>query len=178
IALLRECPVTVSQAMPASRLYRTAALRTIEQRARAANPQPTLMERAGTAAAEYAQALLGPRGKSVLILAGPGHNGGDAFEVAAHLKRAFHRVDVVHLGPGRTQGPDARAAAAKWNAADGRLLNAIPENAHYHLVIDGLLGIGLKQPVTGALGQLIERANTIEAPRLALDIPSGLNADS
>lgn len=160
------------------RLYRTAALRTVEQRARAAKPQPTLMERAGTAAAEYAQALLGPKGKAVLILAGPGDNGGDAFEVAAHLKRNFHRVDVVHLGPGRTQSEDARAALAKWKAIDGRLLNAIPDNAHYDLVIDGLLGIGLKQPVGGALGELIERANVIAAPRLALDIPSGLNADS
>jgi len=170
--------VTASQAATANRLYRTAALRAMEQRARAANPQPTLMERAGRDAAEYAQALMGPTGKAVLILAGPGDNGGDAFEVAARLKRSFHRVDVVHLGAGRHQSADAQAAAAKWHAADGRVLNVIPGNVHYDLVIDGLLGIGLKQAVTGPLAQLIEQANRIAAPRLALDIPSGLNADS
>jgi hydroxyethylthiazole kinase-like uncharacterized protein yjeF len=159
-------------------IYRTPALRAMEQRARAARPQPSLMERAGEAAAEFARELLGPSGRSVLILAGPGDNGGDAFEVATHLKRGFYRVDVVHLGTGRTLSDDARAAIEKWNAADGRLLNAIPPATHYDLVIDGLFGIGLKRPITDALEQLIHTANAIAAPRLALDIPSGLDADT
>lgn len=159
-------------------IYRTATLRELEARAKAARPQPSLMERAGLAAAEYAQQLLGPKGKSVLVLAGPGDNGGDAFEAAVHLKRAFHRVDVVYPVPGRTPSEDARAALAKWNAADGRLLAAIPANASYDLVIDGLFGIGLKQPVEGPYAQLIETANAVGAPRLALDLPTGLHADT
>ena len=159
-------------------IYRTPALRAMEQRARGARPQPSLMERAGEAAAGFARELLGQNGRSVLILAGPGDNGGDAFEVATHLKRGFYRVDVVHLGSGRTLSDDARTAMEKWNAADGRLLNAIPPAVHYDLVIDGLFGIGFKRPITGAFEQLIDTANAIAAPRLALDIPSGLDGDT
>ncbi len=159
-------------------IYRTPALRAMEQRARAARPQPSLMERAGEAAAEFARELLGQSGRSVLVLAGPGDNGGDAFEAATHLKRGFCRVDVVHLGSARTLSDDARAAMDKWNAADGRLLNAIPPAAHYDLVIDGLFGIGLKRPITDAFEQLIHTANAIATPRLALDIPSGLDGDT
>ncbi len=56
------------------------------------------MERAGAAAAEYARALCGDKTKDVLVVAGPGNNGGDALEVAAHLKRAFFRVSLVFAG--------------------------------------------------------------------------------
>src|SRR5690606_1751676 len=69
-------------------------------------------------------------------------------------------------------------AMAKWNAVDGRMLSAIPAATHYDLVIDGLFGIGIKRPITGAWAELIEAANAIAAPRLALDIPSGLDADT
>src|SRR6266540_619456 len=74
--------------MAASPIYTTSAMRKLEALAAAASPAPTLMERAGAAAAEYARALCGDKTKDVLVAAGPGNNGGDAFEVAAQLKRA------------------------------------------------------------------------------------------
>ncbi len=159
-------------------LYTVAGVRALEAAALRADPDVRLMERAGLAAAERARALLGDTGRSALVLAGPGNNGGDAFEVATHLKRGFHRVDVVFAGDAGKLGADAAAALAKWNAADGRLLQSVPALARYDLVVDGLLGIGLARAPAGAIAALIERANALAGAKLALDIPSGIAADT
>lgn len=158
-------------------LYLTDEMRALEARAAAERPQPSLMERAGLAAAERARALAGD-GRSILVLAGPGNNGGDAFEAAVHLKQGFYRVDVLFAGEIARLPADAKAAAAKWTAADGRLLKSIPDHTRYDLVIDGLFGIGLARAVGGRHAELIAQANRLPARRLALDIPSGLNADT
>jgi ADP-dependent NAD(P)H-hydrate dehydratase / NAD(P)H-hydrate epimerase len=159
-------------------VYLTAGVRALEAAALQHSPQPNLMERAGLAAAERARELLGESGRAVLVLAGPGNNGGDAFEVAVHLKRWFYRVDIVFTGDAGKLSRDAGAALAKWNTIDGRLLQSIPPNARYDLVVDGLFGIGLTRPVGGAAAQLIESANELPGRKLALDIASGVNADT
>jgi len=157
-------------------LYRPDEMRALEALAFAQSPQPPLMERAGLAAADYARELLGETGRSVLVLAGPGNNGGDAFEAAAHLKRGFYRVDVVFTGGDPARLPrDAARAYGKWCAVDGRLLQSIPVNARYDLVIDGLFGIGLARPVDGRTAAIIEAANALPGPRLALDVASGIH---
>ncbi len=165
----------MSQTFPA--LYLTAELRALEARAFADHPQPPLMERAGSAAAERARALAG-EGRGVLVLAGPGNNGGDALEAAAHLKRLFYRVDVVFSGDAARLSTDARSALAKWRAADGRLLQSIPADTRYDLIVDGLFGIGLERPITGRYAELIAQANGLPGRKLALDVPSGINADT
>lgn len=159
-------------------LYLTAGIRALEAAVLRRDPNARLMERAGLAAAEFARELLGDTGRGVLVLAGPGNNGGDAFEAAAHLKRWFHRVDVLFAGDAAKLPRDAAAALAKWNAADGRLLRTIPPNARYDLAIDGLFGIGLARPISGAAADLIGAASALPCRRLALDVPSGLNADT
>ncbi len=158
-------------------LYLTDEIRALEARAIADDPQPPLMERAGVAAGERARALAG-EGRGVLVLAGPGNNGGDALEVAAHLKRLFYRVDVVFPGDAARHSADAKSALKKWSVADGRLLQAIPADTRYDLVVDGLFGIGLERPITGRYAELIEQANGLPSRKLALDIPSGINADT
>ncbi len=164
--------------MAASPIYTTSAMRELEALAGAASPNPTLMERAGAAAAEYARALCGDKTKDVLVVAGPGNNGGDALEVAAHLKRAFFRVAVVFAGERDKLPEDAQAALGKWEAAGGTLLDDIPKNPRFDLAVDGLFGIGLKRPLAGAHAALVERLNSLGVPILALDIPSGINADT
>jgi hydroxyethylthiazole kinase-like uncharacterized protein yjeF len=159
-------------------VYLTAGVRALEAAALQHSPQANLMERAGLAAAARARELLGESGRAVLVLAGPGNNGGDAFEVAVHLKRWFYRVDIVFTGDAGKLLQDAGAALAKWNTVDGRLLQSIPPNARYDLVVDGLFGIGLTRPVGGAAAQLIESANELPGRKLALDIASGVNADT
>jgi hydroxyethylthiazole kinase-like uncharacterized protein yjeF len=159
-------------------LYLTAGMRALEAAALKREPQAKLMERAGLAAAELARELAGGPRRSVLVLAGPGNNGGDAFELATHLKRWHYRVDVAFAGDAAKLPHDAAEAHAKWNAADGRLLQSIPPAARYDLIIDGLLGIGLVRPVGGAIAELIRAAGSLAATRLALDVASGINADT
>jgi len=157
-------------------LYRPDEMRALEAQAFAQSPDPPLMARAGLAAAEVARELLGETGRSVLILAGPGNNGGDAFEVAAHLRQGFYRVDVVFAGDDPAKLPrDAAAAYAKWCAADGRLLQAIPAGARYDLVVDGLFGIGLARALEGRPAALVAAANALPGCKLALDIASGIH---
>jgi len=162
--------------MPALPIYTTAAIRKLEELAAPASG--TLMERAGAAAAEYARSLCGDTAKSVLVLAGPGNNGGDAFEVATHLKRWFFRVNVVFSGERGKLRKDALAALGKWEAAGGTLLHGIPGESRFGLVVDGLFGIGLKRPLAGSHCALVEKLNALGAPVLALDVPSGIDADS
>jgi hydroxyethylthiazole kinase-like uncharacterized protein yjeF len=163
---------------PLPPLYTVAGVRALEVAALRLDPHARLMERAGLAAAELARELLGETGRSVLVLAGPGNNGGDAFEVATHLKRWFYRVDVVFAGDTAKLPHDAAAALAKWNAADGRLLQSIPPGARHDLVVDGLFGIGLARPPAGPVANLIDAANALPGAKLALDIASGVNADT
>ncbi len=111
------------------------------------------MERAGRAAAEVAKRLLKSRHAPVLVFAGPGNNGGDALVMADILKQ--QGIVALVVGPG----------------------GEIPKG-DYGLVVDGLFGIGLTRPITGAYAELIERINHFSGPVLALDIPSGLDGDS
>lgn len=130
-------------------VYETKDIREIERAA--GNATPPLMERAGAAAAELAMRLCGDKTKSVAVLAGPGNNGGDARVVARILQERFFRVFLVEKG--------------------------IPETSP-GLVIDGLFGIGLTRPVEGAFASLLDWINAQRCPVLALDIPSGLDADT
>ncbi|MCX7149464.1 MAG: NAD(P)H-hydrate dehydratase [Rhodocyclales bacterium] len=132
-------------------LLRTAELRALETRHAAA--RPPLMERAGRAAAGFARRLLDGSRAPVLVLAGPGNNGGDARVMARVMQEQGTRAVVV--GPG-----------GKVPAGD------------YGLVVDGLFGIGLTRPVTGDYAKLIARINAFPGPVLALDIPSGLDGDT
>jgi hydroxyethylthiazole kinase-like uncharacterized protein yjeF len=157
-------------------IYLTEDIRRIE--AAAGSVTPTLMARAGRAAADLALRLVPDQGKDVLILAGPGNNGGDAYEVAVHLQAAFLRVTVVSPADPAKLPPDAAEALRKWQAAGGEVLHDVPADRRWSLVVDGLFGIGLARAPEGAYAQLIEFANAQPCPVLALDMPSGLGSDT
>ena len=155
-------------------LLRSSALRKIE--VLRADESPPLMERAGVAAAELALTLqAGLKGRP-LILAGPGNNGGDAFVVARLLKQRGLEPAVVFFGEASKLPADARKAHAAWSAL-GRCHGDIPPG-EYGLLVDGLFGIGLSRPLTQPWLSLIDRINAYRGPVLALDCPSGLNADT
>src|SRR2546421_7987179 len=162
--------------MPALPIYTTPAIRKLEELAAPATG--TLMECAGAAAAEFARGLCGDTAKAILVAAGPGNNGGDAFEGAAHLKRWFYRVSVVFSGERDKLPRDALAALGKWEAAGGTLLREIPGESRFDLAVDGLFGIGLARPLAGAHAALVRRLNALGVPTLALDVPSGIDADT
>jgi hydroxyethylthiazole kinase-like uncharacterized protein yjeF len=162
--------------MATSPIYTTDEIRRIE--AAAGSPEPRLMKRAGRAAADLAARLAGERGKDVLVLAGPGNNGGDAYEVAANLKERFFRVVVVTPADAAKLPPDAAHARRRWDAAGGETLAAPPPGRKWSLVVDGLFGIGLAREPSGDYAALIDWAGVQACPVLALDIPSGLDSDT
>ncbi len=156
-------------------VYRTAEIRTLEAKAAEGLAPPGLMERAGLEAAELARTLAA--GGRVLVFAGPGNNGGDAFVVARHLKSWWFDVDLLFAGDAAKLPVDATAALAAWRAGAGDLKIDIPDR-RYDLVIDGLFGIGLQRAIGGRYAELVAAINAINAPVLALDLPSGLASDS
>jgi hydroxyethylthiazole kinase-like uncharacterized protein yjeF len=156
-------------------LHEVAAIRRLEQRAAAALPAHALMQRAGLAVARLALALA-PHARTVWVACGPGNNGGDGFEAALHLKQWGKDPVVTWLGEEARAPEDARASLQRARAA-GVAFAAEPPASH-ELAIDALLGIGGSRPAEGALRQHIERLNAGAAPVLAIDLPSGLNADT
>src|SRR5437899_2787075 len=157
--------------MPALPIYTTPAMRKLEELAAPASG--TLMERAGAAAAEYARSLCGDTAKSVLVLAGPGNNGGDTFEVATHLKRWFFRVNVVFSGERGKLPKDALMALEKWETAGGTFLHGVPGESRFDLAVDGLFGTGLKRPLAGAHGARGMVGAAVIAGRAALKCGAG-----
>src|SRR6516165_9262556 len=109
-----------------------AELRKIEA-AHAAEP---LMERAGLAASTQARELLDDRRPRVLVLAGPGNNGGDAFVVARHLKSWFFEVMVAFCGDAARLSRDASAAYKAWREAGGQTVSGWPERDGWGLIVD------------------------------------------
>jgi hydroxyethylthiazole kinase-like uncharacterized protein yjeF len=157
-------------------LYRAQEIRAIEQLFCAQSEPPSLMERAGLAAAELARKLA--RNGTLLVLAGPGNNGGDALVAARQLKAWWHDVTVVFTGTPDKLPQAAAKAYQAWIEAGGQVLDDIPQLGNWGLVIDGLFGIGLARDLDSSHLDLIKRVNQMQVPVLALDIPSGLDSDT
>ena len=153
------------------------ATRRLEQRALAAVPPGTLVARAGLALARLTLALA-PHERHCWVLAGPGHNGADALEAAWHLARSGRAVtasvfaaDLQALVPAATESLQ-RARAAGTTI----LLNDPTPPANCTLALDGLLGIGRARAIEGAMAEAVHGFNAVAGTRLAVDVPSGLDA--
>ncbi len=159
-------------------LLTSADIRAIERHWQASHPDVSLMECAGAAAADLAGSLADESGEPVLILTGPGNNGGDALVVARRLTEQGFRVVVVSRADAARLPPDAARAREAWRESGGAILADIPPMQRFSLVVDGLFGVGLTREVTGAEAGWIAQVNDWDCPRLALDIPSGLDSDN
>lgn len=164
-------------------LYAVAEIRAIEQQAATALPPGTLMQRAGQATANAALDMLpfSTNKARVLVLAGPGNNGGDALEAAANLTYSGVQVEILRFPPAGAPSAERAAAQRRAEHSDARFIDigtSAMAGTDWNLVIDGLFGIGLARPVSGALRTLVDTVNTLSCPVLALDVPSGLDADT
>lgn len=159
-------------------LFTAADIRTIDRQWADSHPAISLMERAGAATADLAGMLGNESGDPVLVLAGPGNNGGDALSAARLLAARGCRVVAVSGAAPARLPPDAARAWAAWHESGGTLLADIPPSQRYSLVVDGLFGVGLQRDIDGWEARCIEQANALNCPKLALDVPSGLDADS
>ena len=145
-------------------------------------PSLTLMENAGTAVAEFA--LEHFDFKSVCVVCGKGNNGGDGFVSARKLKEAGKKVTVIVLAK---SARDLRGDAAKmfrrlkteplWIASEGGFDPKALKALHADLVVDAILGTGFKPPLKGVAGKAIAAINDLRPPVLAVDLPSGCDAD-
>ena len=157
-------------------LFDAAHTQRIEERTHAGLPPHTLMARAGDAVARLALAIA-PHAQRVWVAAGPGNNGGDGLEAAAHLCRAGRQVVVTLLGDAGALPEDAREALARARSAGVQIVegfDAAVLGAH-DIAIDALLGIGATRPPHGPIADAIRRLNALACPVLAVDLPSGLH---
>ncbi|MDK9720254.1 MAG: NAD(P)H-hydrate dehydratase [Rhodospirillales bacterium] len=134
-------------------------------------PSDRLMEAAGWAVAMQLRKHFRPC--RVLVLAGPGNNGGDGFVAARYLKRWGWPVRVALLGKLEALKGDAALNAARWEGGVEPLSTASLEGAD--LVVDALFGAGLARPLEGVVQQVV---TAISAPVVAIDIPSGVSGDT
>lgn len=155
---------------PDAPIVTAAAMRAAEEAAFRREPQQGVMERAGAAVAREAARFA--QGRPVLVLAGPGNNGGDAYVAARLLKAAGHDVAVAASAEPGT--PAARAMHARWEGEVGSLYQARPRP----VLIDGLFGTGLTRPLERGIVPVLAELVAGARFSLAIDIPSGLAADS
>lgn len=139
-----------------------------------------LMQRAG-AAAFFRLRRRWPQARRLGVVCGPGNNGGDGFVVASLARAWGLAVDLWALAAPAALAGAARRAAEDFLAAGGEIRLLEPDTLRAAVVdawIDALFGIGLARPLTGAAHAAVLALNEHAAPILAIDIPSGLNADT
>ncbi|MFI8504725.1 NAD(P)H-hydrate dehydratase [Streptomyces sp. NPDC085524] len=152
--------------------YSVETVRGAERELMARLPEGALMQRAAAGLAAVCAGLLRRvYGARVVLLVGPGDNGGDALYAGARLARRGAGVTAVPMDPERMHA----GGLAALTAAGGRVADAVPARAD--LVLDGLLGIGGRGGLRPAAAALVERIPA-GAVVVAVDLPSGVDADS
>jgi hydroxyethylthiazole kinase-like uncharacterized protein yjeF len=171
------------------KLVTTAEMRSLEARAEAAGVSTAqLMENAGLASAQEAWMLLGTlEDRVIVVLVGPGNNGGDGLVAARHL---YDWGAEVHAYLTRARGEDEHLHALTERSVpvviadddpDGAKLDPLLRSAH--LIVDAILGTGRARPIDGTIARILDgvtavRASALPPKLLAIDLPSGLDADT
>ncbi len=160
-------------------LYSAAQSRQFDSRAIAAGISGgTLMARAGAAAYSALHARW-PQARRIAVLCGVGNNAGDGFVVARLARAAGCDVSVLQVGDASVMHGDALQALNDYRAAGGVTQGFVAADlAAADVLVDALFGTGLTRDISGAWRTAIEAVNAAARPVLALDLPSGLHADS
>jgi hydroxyethylthiazole kinase-like uncharacterized protein yjeF len=136
-------------------------------------PSLKLMDNAGRAVAAAVEGKY-PRA-SVLVLCGPGNNGGDGYSAAEHLKSQGYRVRLASLVPRAQLKGDAAEMAARWKGPVEAIATEVFSSAA--VIVDALFGAGLSRPLDGAAAKAVQAANDSAIPIIAVDVPSGIHGD-
>ena len=157
-------------------LHDVPTSRAIEAAALARHAPHVLMQRAGQAVARLALAVA-PHARHVWVACGPGNNGGDGLVAATLLHRAGRSVTATLCGDTQRLPDDARQA---WHEAQqtGVSIAPLAGDAPVDLAIDALLGLGASRAPEGAIAEAITHLRSLDAAVLAVDLPSGLGADT
>jgi len=162
-------------------IYGRDGVRALEALLQAKNPVP-LMQQAGLATAQLAMAVA-PHAQRIWVAAGPGNNGGDGLEAAFHLHQWGKNVSASLMGSVDAMPADARAAWQRAHTAGVPIFQGLPNDGlkglePNDLIIDALLGIGAKRPLQDTMLSWVKATNQSLAMVLAVDAPTGLDADS
>lgn len=159
-------------------LYDSAAARALDNCATAllGGDGAVLMQRAGQAAWEHLSQRW-PAAQRIVVVCGPGNNGGDGYVLArlAHLRGL--QVQVLHLAAHVPQSRLAQCACTDYIAAGGAVALFPQWLPHADVVVDAIFGIGLSRAPDTAVAGLIDAINAQVAPVFSLDVPSGIDAD-
>jgi hydroxyethylthiazole kinase-like uncharacterized protein yjeF len=161
-------------------LYTAAQVRELDRTAieEAGIPGYTLMSRAGKASWEILQ-VDWPEARHILIACGTGNNGGDGYVLARLAQEAQREVRVLQLGDAGHIAGDALTARHAYLAAGGTVSAPAPGFLRdADVIVDALLGTGLERALEGEWLATVEALNRAAAPVLAIDIPTGLHADT
>ena len=157
-------------------LFDNAATRRIEVAATGATGDaPALMEQAGRAAWRYLLSRW-PQAHRIVVACGPGNNGGDGYVLARHALDAGRDVRVLRVSPPRSAL--ARQACASFEHRGGQVMAFDGSLPDCDLVVDAVFGIGLSRPPDAGAAALIETINAGAQDSFAIDVPSGVDADT
>ncbi|MEN8106404.1 MAG: NAD(P)H-hydrate dehydratase [Pseudomonadota bacterium] len=161
-------------------LYTAAQVRELDRCAieQAGIPGYSLMSRAGKTVREWLRNCW-PQAHSLLVLCGTGNNGGDGYVIARLALEAGDAVQLMQLGDAESITGDALMAREAWLAAGGKVEAFVAEiPGHVELIIDAMLGTGLERPLADDWLTAVQLLNDSGKPVVAVDIPSGLHADT
>lgn len=161
--------------LPARPLFSISATRGLENSAQTQLPEHALMQRAGLVIARLAMAIA-PHAHVIWIACGPGNNGGDGYEAARHLK-LWGKFPVVTADDEAKIAP-IEAAVSRNNAIEAGVLVTVEPPSQYDLCIDALFGIGSIRGLGARYKKWVDKINSGSGPVLAVDVPTGLNADN
>lgn len=157
-------------------IYQTEQIRLLEQRSNVSSE--ILMERAGMAVFHTLRQHW-PKAKRVLILCGPGNNGGDGYVVSRLAQQAGLAVTVWTISEQQRYAGAAQQALQQCLAVG---IQPVPYQENLTItadvIVDALFGIGIRKPITGLAASLMRAVNASDIPVLAVDVPSGLCADT
>ncbi|MEK6531905.1 MAG: NAD(P)H-hydrate dehydratase [Deltaproteobacteria bacterium] len=144
-----------------------------------------LMENAGRAVAEVVKREAGDKPHRILMLAGSGNNGGDAYVAARHLKNAGFNVAVASLARQSGVKADAGINAGIWRNMGGETFPVLSTKdmerfrtgfLHAGIIVDGIFGTGLSTPVKGVVAEVIGFINRLNKKVISIDVPSGIDS--
>ncbi len=147
-----------------------AQMRAAEEAVFRREPQEAVMERAGAAVARETARFA--QGRPILVLAGPGNNGGDAYVAARLLKAAGHDVTIAATGELGT--PLARMMHGRWEGEVASLYQARPRP----VLVDGLFGTGMTRPLERGIAPVFAELVAKAEFSLSIDLPSGVATDT
>ncbi|TVQ40028.1 MAG: NAD(P)H-hydrate dehydratase [Wenzhouxiangella sp.] len=159
-------------------LYRAEQVRELDRQAIEVHEIAgyTLMNRAGERVFRTLRARW-PEARAITVCCGGGNNGGDGYVVARLAREAGLGVQLIALKDPSELAGDAARAARDWLQSGGQV-EALAERLRGDVLVDALLGTGLDRAAAGDYARLIEHVNETGRPVIAVDVPSGLDADT